>query len=130
MTPDDLETRIIDLLEGSCESEELRKLEQELASNPRARGLYRSHVRISAMLALHAEDDGNAVHQVIPMDLLMARQKRKVLRITALATAAAMLVIGSVLMLIGPPSPPPGNFVTAPGSQFTLTHSDAGDKTP
>ncbi len=118
-----LEGLIQDVLDGEPIGEELEALQHELRANPEARAIYRDHIRINAALTPSSESVQQPVAEIIPMDRLIERQRRKALKITAIGTAAAIVALAFVLKLVVLPNAPVARFKISPKTDFTLTHA-------
>ena len=121
----ELEIQLQDLLEGELEASALDGLQQELRENPEARELYREYVRLHNALQIRSE--GVDLLRVVPMDQVVERSQRRLLRNSGLA-AVAMLMLGALIMMqIKIYVPPVLVFSTSPGSEFSLSGVDGED---
>ena len=58
MRQDELERAIIDLFDGTLSEIDQQELEDELRANPEARGYFKYHARIGAVLSMREDDGG------------------------------------------------------------------------
>lgn len=136
MTRVELESRIQDLFEGALAEDQWPELRAALLESEEARDVYHSYAQIHTLLAekAHGAHSLTLKTPVIPMEDVLAGQRRKSLRYAALS-AAAVVVIGLILMRMFFTEPKPAGLAIAlsPGSEFTLTdgvgHDAAGEMT-
>ncbi|MBT8044796.1 MAG: FecR family protein [Verrucomicrobiae bacterium] len=124
----ELEMRIQDLLEGELDASALDGLQQELGENPEAREVYRDYVRLQN--ALQIRSAGVDLLHVVPMDKVVERRQRRLMRNSGMA-AAAVFIAGLLVMaffLVREP-PPTLAFTTGPGTEFVLSGL-GGEETP
>ncbi|NWK55072.1 FecR domain-containing protein [Verrucomicrobiaceae bacterium N1E253] len=129
MKPRELENLIQDFLDGSLAEEKLETLQHELRHNPEARDLYRDFIHLQNIIELQALTPDPLAKNIIPIDRIIQRQKRRNLSI-ALASAAALLIISLVTMrlfFVDPVEPASLAFQTSPGTQFTISHDESAD---
>lgn len=134
MTRVELESRIQDLFEGALADDQWPELRAELLESEEARDIYYSYAQIHTLLAekAHGAHSLTLKTPVIPMEDVLAGQRRKSLRYAALS-AAAVVVIGLILMRMFFTEPKPAGLAItlSPGSEFTLTdgvgHDAAGE---
>lgn len=122
-----LESRLQDLVEGRATAEELEELKALLAGDEAARQLYLEVVQIHGMLGQRDHRGFGSFAEVVPMDRIVARQRRRSMRIAGLSAAAAVVVAAVVLMYTILPSPPAARFAVSPQADFILTHVPAED---
>lgn len=127
--PDDLQFRILALLDGTLDQEEVTRLDAELRESREARQLYQQLATLHSSL----EDQGLSQSDldcapVIPIDLLVSRQRRRIVKISLLAAAAVMLISAVVFWMTQVPHSPAtlADFEAAPDSVITLTHTGDG----
>ncbi len=130
MSPRDLESRILLLLDGSISDEEFSALHAELLADPRARAVYRQWAHLhSALETLHKSRTAAGQVAPVPMDRIIRLQRHHIVKVSLLAAAAILVVSAVSMWLVMVPHPPVSiaTFQTAPGSIFTLTHQGDGD---
>ena len=90
---DDLPDRIQELLDGTLEAEEIRRLDVDLKASREARDLFRQLATLHSAL----EEQGAAKPQMgqalIPMEQLLADQRRALVRNSLVAAAAVLLAV-------------------------------------
>ncbi len=127
MKPSELQSLIQKLIDGEISAEEFSALDDELARSAEARETYRLFTGLHSGLVRRGEIDA-AIHSgpVVPIDRVMALQRRRVARISLLASAAAIVLTGLALWMTMTPETPSvfASVKTTPGSVFTLTHAD------
>ena len=118
------DARIQDVLDGIGGRTERAALVGDLVESAQARRIYLDYVYLEMALEFaEAEIVPGTVGNVISMDRVLARQKRKQLRL-AMAAAAVMLLLGVVaLVLVKIPEPPLASFETSPETQLFLSHA-------
>lgn len=120
------------LLEGDMDREEFADLEAYLVQSSDARKRYLEYIELHNALDTEFRLPVNPVsgRGVISMDRVLRRSRRKQVKIAVGIAASIVLIVSLMLGLKSvPPRIPVLAFNTAPGTQFTLTHSKA-DKTP
>ncbi|PQJ29423.1 FecR domain-containing protein [Rubritalea profundi] len=122
----DLEIRIQQLLDDELTAEQFAKLESELLQNPKAMDLYLSYTRLDSGLQRHGSFLA-AVEKmpVVPMEWILAQQRKRSIRISLLS-AAALIAIMATVMWFTTVSHTPHTLATVhvtPGTDFTLTHN-------
>jgi len=118
-------------LDQTISEQDLTLLKAELLSNRSALECYVNMAEMHSMLEQsQASAQPLQPSNVVPMERILRRQKRRISRV-ALAAAAAVLVLGLITMrlfFIDPTEHSPTLvFETAPGTQFTLTHNGDDD---
>ena len=130
MNESDIEFRILDLLDGNLSDEEFTALQSELLRDADARKTFKRFVRLHSELEIRYTSTAKIERiGIVPVDRIIARQRRRIVRGSLLA-AAALLVLSAVAMwlIMAPASPPTlGTFRTAPNSAFTLIHTGDDD---
>ncbi len=130
MNESEFEFRILDLLDGNLSDEEFAALQSELLQDAEARKAYKKYVRLHSDLEIRYSSTAKIENLgVVPVERIIARQRKRVLKGSLLA-AAALLVISAVAMwLIMAPDAPVSiaTFRTAPDSAFVLTHTGDDD---
>jgi hypothetical protein len=116
--------------DNTISDSDLTCLKVELLANKDALAHY---VDLTEIHSLLSQTEAAALPQsnVIPMERIVRRQRRKTVRIATFA-AAALIMIGVMVMtvLIVPEKQHGLTFDISPSTQFTLTHSSIGDDTP
>ncbi|MGB1130844.1 MAG: FecR domain-containing protein, partial [Haloferula sp.] len=129
MIPPDLHSQMLRMLDGELSAGELAALEAELEVNPEARRLWQKLSRIHSALEVHYTSKAKVAQSpVVPIDLVLARQRRRVVKNSLLAAAALILISAIGLWLVMAPAAPAGfaDFRAASQSVFTLTHAGEG----
>ncbi len=122
-------------LDNDLSEFEFFQLELHLIESAEARAYYRYQSQLHALLGLELNKSQAPQFQlakpVISMDQVILLQKKKTLKIAAMA-AAAMVLLGLITMqlFMVKERPPTLAFETAPGTQFDITHSMTGDDAP
>ncbi len=132
MNPSDLESKILQMLDGELPAGEVAALEVELLANAGSRGSYQELVRLHSTLEVRHESRATIAHtKIVPIERIMARQRQRIVKVALGATAAIVLVSVIVLSLLKVPDAPIASFRTSPGSLFTITHEVAdGEEAP
>ncbi len=125
----DLEQHLQDLFEGSLDPEGLTVLQHELKTDTEAREAYLDYAELFNALQLRAE--GIDLLQVVPMEKVIERRHRNMLRVSAMA-AAAMILLGAVVLslMLTRAQKPTLRFVTSPGSEVRVCHDLAKGEDP
>lgn len=129
---DDLRARIQSLLEGTLDPDEVVRLDAELRESREARALYLQYASLLSALEEQASSHAAIAHvPVIPIERLLARQRKRMMRNSLLAAAAVILIsaVGFWLKMAAPHAAPVASFRLGPDSSFMLSHAD-GDKAP
>jgi ferric-dicitrate binding protein FerR (iron transport regulator) len=124
--PDDLQYRILALLDGTLEAGEAAHLDEELRGNKEARALFLQLATLhSALEDEGASKSGMQNVPVVPIELFLARERRRLIRNSLMAAAAVLLISGLVLWMkiIPDTTPPLADFRAAPNSIFQLSHT-------
>lgn len=125
----ELEQHLQDLFEGSLEPEGLDALQRELNADPEAREAYADYAELHNALQLRAE--GIDLLQVVPMRKIVKVRRRNMLRISAMAAAAVILLGGVVVSLMFPRARQPSlRFTSSPGSEVSVHHALAKGSIP
>lgn len=131
--PEDLESRILQLLDGEMDDKGIARLDAELRGDKRARELYLQTAALHSALQTHHISRSHApLMPVIPMKRLLARHHHQQIRYSLMAAAALILISAVTLWLITAlrTQPSLASFLVAPDSSFTLTHRDDGKEAP
>jgi len=129
MTETDVQHQIQKLLDGEISADELAALETELMDNPEAMETYRDFLELHC--ALEDEIDGARMvrsQSVVPIDRILALQRKFIIKASLMGAAAIVLLTMVTMWYFQTPDHQPtmAKFQTAPGSDFTLTHSGEG----
>jgi hypothetical protein len=128
--PDDLQVRILRLLDGELGDDDLIRLDAELRANREARALF---IQLAALhSALQNEGNSRAAIRHVPVisiEHLLARQRRKTIRTALFAAAAVVLLslLGLWLKMAPQPAAALAGFRVGPDSHFTLIHAATDD---
>lgn len=125
----ELEQDLQDLFEGCLGSERLQALQRALRDDPEAQECYLDYAELHNALQLRAE--GIDLMQVVPMDRVVERRQRRMLRISAMA-AAAVILFGSVVMFLklAQSLQPSMRFASSPGTEVKVHHDLADGEVP
>ena len=130
MNTDELEHRILSLLDGDLAAEEVTELEAVLREDADARETFRILVNLhNSLEARYRFDPGQLSHNVVPIHRIMARQRQRMVK-SALIAAAAVILIATVLMkfVLAPEQPVHvGTLDSAPGSIYSLASEVDGE---
>ncbi|QQL45857.1 LamG-like jellyroll fold domain-containing protein [Sulfuriroseicoccus oceanibius] len=131
MNREKLESAVYDLLDGVLNQEQVNELEWELGASEEAREIYREAVKMHSALALRGEGRRQMGRpaSVVPMERVVQRQRRKIVRIAAVA-AAAVIVLGAVVMRMihVPVDVELAAFEVSVGTRYELVHSSGGGR--
>lgn len=134
MTPlssNEIDRRIFALLDGAVTEDEHRELERDLLARGEARDRYVELVALHSLLEIEAEQGGHAVRRgPVPVELVVSRQRRRLVRFAAMAAAAVLLATGFVLRLVLMPPPATARMVKAEGTVVSITHASSLAKPP
>jgi hypothetical protein len=129
--PDDLQYRILALLDGTLDEEEAAHLDEELRGSEEARALFLQLATLhSALEDEGASKSGMQNVPVVPVELFLARERRRLIRNSLMAAAAVLLISGLVLwmQMVSDTTPPLADLRAAPNSIFRLSHTGNVDK--
>lgn len=124
---DDLDARIQFLLDGTLAPDEVARLDAELRESREARARYLQYAALLSALEEQACSQAAIAHvPVIPVDRLLARQRKHTMRRSLLAAAAVILIsaIGFWLKMATPHPASVARFRLGPDSVFTLSQAD------
>ena len=126
---DDLQDRILRLIDGDLDEEAAGRLDGELRASREARLLY---LQFSALHSALEEQEVSRASlgkvPVVPIELFLVRQRRRVVTKALLATAAVLIISAVVMWIKMVPAPNRvAGFRVAPDSVFTLTHAEEND---
>ena len=121
-----LQDQILQLLDGDLDSAAAGQLDKELRGSSEARKLY---IQLSTLHSALEEEgsahSSNELEPVIPIERLLARQRRRVITNTLWASAAILILSFVILWFkMVPDSAPVANFQLSPDSAFTLSHAN------
>lgn len=124
--------RLTDLIEqwidGVITAENLNELKAELRSNHDSLEYYVDLAQIHSLLK-QGQSSQLPASNVVPMERIIHRQKRRNIRM-ALVAAAAVIVLSLLTMrlfFVEDVTRPEITFESSPGTQLSLTHREAGD---
>ena len=126
MNTSDFQNLIQRLLDGEITADEFAALEAELLENPEAIEAYRIYAGLHCGLERQGEIDAAIRHSpVVPIDRVLAMQRRRVAKISLLAAAAVVMISGLVLWRIMTPGTPAyqATLRSAPGSSFIISQN-------
>ena len=123
---DDLQNRILHLLDGNLDKEAVSHLDEELRESHEARKLY---IQLSTLHSALEEEgsahSSNELEPVIPIERLLARQRRRIITNTLWASAAILILSFVILWFkMVPDSAPVAKFQLSSDSAFTLSHAN------
>lgn len=128
--PEDLQFRILAMLDGDLEGEALSHLDAELRANGESRVIFHQLVALHSALELQTIAQSEIAHvTAFPTERLLVRKRQRMFRNSMLATAAALMLSALILWLKMVPLPPStlAEFRVTPDSVFTLTHTGDGE---
>lgn len=127
MNKQDIDYHIQDLLDGTIQAPQLAALETELRVNVSACARYTELVHIHNALQLRSSACKKMANNVVPMDQVLLKQKRKSIKVAAFAAAAVILItfLSMQLFVHTDASTQALSFTASPETQFSITHSDA-----
>lgn len=129
MIPPDLQSQMLRMLDSELSEGELAALEAELLGNPEARKVWMKLARLHSALEVKYESEDKVLRMsVVPINRVLARQRRRVAKISFLASAA-VLVLSALLLWIKSVSTQPmtlSRFQAAPNSVLTISHAGGG----
>lgn len=123
-TPDHLSERILRLLDGEMDAQELAAFDSELRTNREARAIYLQMAALHSALESHHASRTDATRSaIIPIDRFLARQRRRMVRFASYS-AAALLLVSSVVLWLNLAAKPNtlARFQTTPDASYILTH--------
>lgn len=130
---DDLQFRILALLDGTLGEEAAARLDADLRESREARVLFHQLATLHSAL----EEEGASRSEIrrvplIPIDRFLAHQRRRMVGNSLLAAAAVLTISMAALWLKMAPARTVNlvEFRIAPDSAFTLTHSEKADEVP
>lgn len=132
MEPEEIDWRVQDLLDGILPEAEQLGLCDELRANPEARAIYRDHLHIQLALQLRARAAKHVVGigDVVPIERIIRRQKRRSLRLAITAAAALLVLAGIAFLFIPAADPPVAKFKPGPAALYSLVYIGDGEAPP
>ena len=127
MTQSALQHHIQLLLDDEISTDEFAVLETELLENPGALETYRAYARLHCGLHRHCDIQQMIKSpQVVPIDRVLSLQRKFVIKASLLGAAATILLSAVIMLFLQTTDHQPSlaRFQVAPGSDFTLSHSD------
>ncbi len=126
MNRDDFETAVFALLDTEISPVALSELQGHLRGSAEARLEYRELVAMHGlMLDRRAGEGAVRFDNVIPMDRLVARQKRRSLRMAMLAGGIAVAACLVFAVFVASPDAPAARIKGSLLAEFSVTHSAA-----
>lgn len=134
MNPENENDRIWRLLDGELTPEEFALLERDLEASPEARARFLDHVDLHNLLDKKFSTPDSVARRmkgVVSVDLLVSRQRRKLVKYSIFAAAAALLLFGLVLKITLVRQPDPMvTFRTSEDTVFSVSHASSGKDVP
>ncbi len=124
--PDKLHDRILALLDGTLDSAGIQQLDAELKAGRQARDLFRQLATLHSALEEQGEAKFRMVRTLIPIERLLADQRRGIVRKSLFAAAAVLLFSALALWVKMVPWAPItlGEFRAGSGAVFSVEHSE------
>lgn len=129
----DLEILVARYIEGNCSSEGLERLESLLLDDAGSRSYFIEMVLLDQDLGMLGGSRQLGIGSgPLPVELLLRRQRRRILRIAVMAAAAVLFVsaVGLWLRMAPDHTVALATFQVAPESVFELNHAEDGGKPP
>ncbi|MES2983062.1 MAG: FecR family protein [Verrucomicrobiota bacterium] len=127
--PEDLESRILQMLDGELDTRRIQQLDSELQKDKQARELYLQIATLHSALQSHHQARTELSHMpIVSAKRLLAFQQRRIVKISI--AAAAVFVFSTALLWMHIASTPPtalARFQVAQDTSYTITHSDSTD---
>lgn len=124
MNRDTLTKLIEQWLDHTITEQDFVTLKHELVSNPQSTELYVDIAETHSLLA-QSRSNAHAPSNVIPINEILRRQKRRTVKIASTAAAAIVLItLLSLQLFFVDRSATSLAFETSPSTIFTLTHSE------
>lgn len=131
MIPPELPSQIQRMLDGELSAGELTALESELLENEESRELYRKLATLHSDLeVMHSGQSTLIKTNIIPFDIVEAKQRKKIFKGAMIAAAAVLIISVLIMHFTQIPEQPIASFRTTPSSDFSLTHDLADDDAP
>lgn len=125
-----LEDLVAMYVEGRCGPDELKALEALLLADPGDRDDFLETVLLAQDLGvLRGQQPLKPGKSVVPVEIVLARQRKRAVRASMLAAAALILISAAALWLfmVPPHTATLASFRVAPDSAFVLTHAGDGE---
>lgn len=125
----ELETHLQDLFDGYIDPESFSCLQEEMRANPEAREAYREYLYLNHSLRFRAKGMDQA--RVVPMELVVERRQRRLMKQAGIA-AAALLLIGVMVMslVLFKSEKATLSFTTSLGTDVVVSHRLDGEDLP
>lgn len=119
------------MLDGELSEGELASLEAELLESAAARRTFRRLAWLHSDLEfVHLVQKGLSDTQVVPIDRIISRQRKRVAQAALWVAAAVILISALVFSLKNMPERPLASFRTSPGADFAITGDEARNEAP
>lgn len=122
------------LFDGDLTEEEFARLERNLEESAEARTRFLEHVDLQNLLCQKfstQEAVARSLKGAVSVDLLIHRQRLKLVKYSVFAAAAALLVFGLVLKIIFVSQPDPlVTFRTSEDTVLSVSHASTGKEKP
>lgn len=127
----ELHDRILALLDGTLNPSGIQQLDSELKASREARDLFRQLATLHSALEEQGESKFRMGRTLIPMERLLADQRRAMARNSLVAAAVVLLVSALVLWVKMVPRVPAtlGEFRVGSGAVFSVVHSENWEAT-
>jgi hypothetical protein len=134
VNPEDDNGRIWRLFDGDLTAEEFARLERNLEESAEARARFLEHVDLHNLLGQKFSTEEAVARSMkgsVSVDLLISRQRRKLVKYSILTAAAALFLLGVVLKIIFVRTPDPlVTFRTSEDTLLSVSHAPAGKEGP
>jgi hypothetical protein len=122
MKTGDSSTRMQRMLDGDLSAEELPLLEKELLGNPKARQAWIHMARIHSALETHFSSQ-KLLESVVPITRVLDLQRQRIIRTSAFA-AAALVILSAIFLWLtdAPRAEKLATLQVTADASFTLTH--------
>jgi len=130
MIPPEFTAQIQRMLDGDLTVGELATLEAELLGNAESREVFRRMAWLHSDLEIvHSGRKAIADAGIVPIDRIMTRQRKRIVRVALGLAAVITLISVLILSLYRIPEVPLASFRTSPGADFTIIR-EGGDDVP
>jgi len=125
MSRPDLHDQMLRMLDGELSAGEVAALEAELEHSPEARESWRKLARLHSALEVRYQSEANiAKMPMVPIDLILSRQRRRMAKASLLAAAAVVVISALVFYFKSVQTTAPvARFQLGPDTAFQLTHT-------